>query len=331
MKRQMGAALIVAAGFGLGQADAAQSDVDGHVATARTAAGLDHPGTLTRLCVPNANDAAAGLRAAAASTAPPPPRVVPDRAVWYAEPRQVFDNLYFLGTKVHNSWALKTSQGLIIIDTLYNYASEAEIVDGLTKLGLNPATIKYVIISHGHGDHDEGAKLLQDRYGARIVMGGADWDMIEKAPPMPGGTPKRDIVASDGQKITLGDTTVTIVTTPGHTLGTLSMLFDVKEKGKTYTVAYVGGTAFNFPRDAARFDTYAASSKKFAKAAADAKASLIISNHSEFDLAYLKSRAVASGGASDTNPFLQNADTVARYFTVTSECAEAEKQRLLNR
>ena len=46
------------------------------------------------------------------------------------------------------------ADGIILIDTLYNYASEPEIVDGLTKLGLDPATVKYVIVSHGHGDHD---------------------------------------------------------------------------------------------------------------------------------------------------------------------------------
>jgi metallo-beta-lactamase class B len=99
-------------------------------------------------------------------------------------------------------------------------------VGGLKKLGLDPATVKYVIISHAHADHVGGAKLMQDRYGSRIVMGGPDWDSIERSVNgYPLGKPKRDIVADDGQKITLGDAAVTIVTTPGHTPGTLSMLF----------------------------------------------------------------------------------------------------------
>ena len=92
---------------------------------------------------------------------------------WYAEPAQVFDNVYWVGTKINSAWAIKTSAGIILLDTMYNYAAETEIVDGLKKLGLDPATIKYVIVSHGHGDHDEGAKLLQDKYGARVIMGGA--------------------------------------------------------------------------------------------------------------------------------------------------------------
>ena len=61
-----------------------------------------------------------------------------------------------MGTKIHSSWVLQTSQGLIVIDTLYAYAAEPEIVDGLKALGLDPKTIKYVIVSHGHGDHDQG-------------------------------------------------------------------------------------------------------------------------------------------------------------------------------
>ena len=52
-------------------------------------------------------------------------------------------------------------------------------------------------------------------------MSAADWDVIDRL----GGTkPTRDMVATDGQKLTLGDTTVTLYITPGHTPGTLSVL-----------------------------------------------------------------------------------------------------------
>ena len=118
----------------------------------------------------------------------------PDRANWYAPPLKVFDNLYWLGTRQHSSWALQTSAGLIIIDTNFAWATRPEIIDGLTKLGLNPNDIKYVIISHAHGDHDQGAAELQERYSAQVVMGAADWDATLKRPATaPGGVPKRDI------------------------------------------------------------------------------------------------------------------------------------------
>ncbi|HWY62946.1 MAG TPA: MBL fold metallo-hydrolase [Rhizomicrobium sp.] len=326
MKKHFGAALVMAAG--LVGANAAPDTVDSHVLAAQKAAGTDFPGTLARVCIQPAggSDATASARAAGARPASPTARVIPDRATWYAEPAKVFDNLYWVGSKVHSSWAIKTSAGIIIIDTLYNYASETEIVGGLKKLGLDPATIKYVIITHGHGDHDEGAKMLQDKFGAHIIMGAPDWDSITKANNMPGGVPKRDMVATDGQKLTLGDETVTIILTPGHTPGTLSMIFPVKDNGKTLMVAYSGGTAFNFPRDPAHFDTYIASAKKFQAAVKAAGATILVSNHSEFDDAYLKSRVARKPG--DVSPFVVGADAVQRYFTVTSECAEAAKLRL---
>ena len=138
----------------------------------------------------------------------------------------------------------------------------------MRKLGLDPATIKYAIITHAHGDHVGGAKLLQDRFRSRIVMGGPDWDLIERSVNgYPEGKPTRDIVAADGQKIVLGDGSVTIVTTPGHTPGTLSMLFTVKDNGKPLSVAYSGGTAFNFPSTVPNFDIYRPQRKMAAAAA----------------------------------------------------------------
>ena len=112
---------------------------------------------------------------------------------------KVFDNLYFVGTKIHSAWALTTSDGIVLIDTLFDYAIEPEIVEGLTTLGLDPRSIKYVLISHAHGDHDQGAALLQSRYGAKIVMGAADWDStLQRPATAPGGVPSATL--SSGPK-----------------------------------------------------------------------------------------------------------------------------------
>jgi len=317
MKKTLAALLLAAACAGA----SAQPAVDAHLAAAKKAEGMDFPGTLARLCVVPDAPVGGGSRFAG-------PRPIPERATWYAEPARMFDNLYWVGTKIHSAWALQTGQGIILIDTLYNYAVEPEIVQGLKKLGLNPATIKYVIVTHAHGDHDEGARLLQDRYGTHVVMGAPDWDLIEKSPDMPGGAPKRDIVAEDGQKITLGDSSVTIVTTPGHTMGTLSMIFTVKDHGKPVTVAYSGGTAFNFPKDVSRYDTYIASQKKMADAAKAAGATVLMSNHSEFDDAWERSRLIRLRRAGESHPYELGADAVQRYFAMTGECAMAMREKL---
>jgi len=322
MKMRVWDSLLLIGAFGCGYTHAQQSAtnrVDAHRRAAQRAAGLEYPGLLGRLCVVPPNKENSPPPSAPSATRRP----APDRSSWYAPPFKVFDNLYWVGTKIHSSWALKTSEGIILIDTLYNYASEPEIVDGLTKLGLNPATVKYVIVSHGHGDHDEGANLMQQRFHAHIIMGGPDWDAIEKAHPMPGGTPKRDMVATDGEKLTLGDTTATIVLTPGHTLGTLSLLFQVKDQGKPLNVVYSGGTAFNNQFDADRFQMYIDSQRKLARLAADSGVTVLLSNHSEFDDAYTKARLLASRRPGEPNPFEVGQESVARYFTTADECAQA--------
>ncbi len=294
------------------------------VAAAKRAAGLNYAGTFLRICVAPDNLHGAPTR----PPAPPGPRAVPDKATWYAEPYKVFDNLYFVGTKVHSSWALTTSQGIIIIDTLFDYAIDPEIVAGLGKLGLDPRDIKYVLISHAHGDHDQGAALLQSRYGAKVVMGSADWEStLQRPATYPGGVPKRDVaVGPEGLKLHLGDTTVDVVATPGHTPGTLSYLFPVKDGNRTLTVAYSGGTAFNFPPSAESFAIYRDSARKMKAAAKAAGASILMSNHTEFDGAYDRARiAQLPRAPGEKNPYETDPATVQRYFEVLDLCAEAQR------
>jgi metallo-beta-lactamase class B len=204
----------------------------------------------------------------------------------------------------------------------------AGVVDGLTTLGLDPRNIKYVLISHAHGDHDQGAALLQSRYGANVVMGTADWDStLQRPATAPGGVPKRDVaVGPEGRKITLGDTTVDVIATPGHTPGTLSYFFPVKEMGRTLTVAYSGGTAFNFPRRAENFAIYRDSQRKMIEIAEAAGATVLMTNHTEFDRAYDRVRiAQLARGPGEKHPYETDTATVLRYFEMAANCAEAQR------
>jgi metallo-beta-lactamase class B len=323
-------ALFAATAFTVEAQAPAPATPDSLVAAAKRAAGTDYSGTFVRVCVAPENLAGGAGRGGARGAAPPA-RVVPDRSSWYARPYKVFDNLYFIGTRIHSAWALTTSDGIIVIDTLFDYAIEPEMTEGLTALGLDPRTIKYVLISHAHGDHDQGAALLQARYGAKVVMGEADWEStLQRPATAAGGVPTRDIaVGAEGTKITLGDTTVTVVATPGHSPGTLSYVFNVRDEGRAVNVAYSGGTLTGaFGTNAARWDEYVASQRTIAKAAADAGATVILSNHSEYDGAYTRARLVPlKREVGENHPFVVGADGVQRYFTVMAECALASKLR----
>jgi metallo-beta-lactamase class B len=314
-------AVMAAVAVAPARAQPAGDTIEAHLAAAKKAAGRDFTGTLASLCI-----APATAPPRDATPGPPPP----DRASQYTDPAKVFDDLYFVGTKDRSSWVLPTSDGIILIDTTFDYEAEDVIVGGLKKLGLDPASVKYVIISHGHAGEVGGAKLMQDRFGSRIVMGEGDWEMIEQSVNrFPNGKPKRDIVATDGQQITLGDRTVTMVLTPGHTPGTVSLIFQVKDNGTPLTVAYAGGTEFNFINDVPHFDTYIASARKMAAAAASAGAAVLMTNQSEYDGAYTKIRLLAARRPGEPHPFRLGGDAVQRYFKVFDECAQVARLKLL--
>ena len=306
------------------------AQVAAHVSAAEMAAGNDFEGVFARVC------AQAPAPASAPAARPVGP---PERSTWYAEPVKVFDNLYFVGQSEYSAWAVTTSAGIIIIDTVFDYSVAIAVAGGLSKLGLDPKQIKYAIVSHGHGDHSGGAKYLQDTFGARIVLSADDWDLLERSN---GTKPRRDIVATDGMQLTLGDTTLTLYVTPGHTLGTLSTVIPVKDQGQSHVAVEWGGTAFNWMNNNGRgyitaqrparfwFDHYIASSARFRDIAKRSGADVLIANHTIFDGSKIKLPAMATRKPGEPHPYVIGVDGVQRYMTVVNECAQAGLARVAN-
>ena len=320
MHVSVGSAVAVALAVALVEA---QSDTKtAHRAAALKAAGQDHVALYKRICEPAATTAPAAQPARGATPAATAQRQPPPREQWHAEPVKVFDNLYFVGTREHGAWAVAGSEGIIVIDALYDYAVEDEVVGGLKTVGLDPAQIKYVIVSHGHGDHHGGAKLLQDRFGAQLVMGADDWALVEKDTRNP--RPKRDIVATDGMEIHVGDQKVTLYLTPGHTLGTISTLVPVKDGGRSHLAAAWGGTSFGATTPREQVNLYVNSAVRFRDIAAKAGADVLIGNHTAYDGNIAKTAALAKRRPGDPNPYVIGKEAVGRYLTVAEECARAE-------
>lgn len=307
-----------------------------HVAAAQAAAGTDFSALFDRLCPIPAPPATQG--GAARQSAPMRPSGPPPRSSWHADPVKVFDNLYFVGQTEYSAWAVLTSAGVIIIDPLFDYSVADEVVGGLETLKVDPATIKYVIVSHGHSDHAGGASFLQDRYKARVIVSEQDWDLMDQTKAS-WKKPRRDVVAKDGHEVTLGDTTLTLHLTPGHTLGTFSTIIPVRDGANRHTVAYWGGTAFNWLAnragyitkdrpDAFWFNHYIDSARKFRRTATGAKADVLLSNHTAFDGSTTKLPAMAKRRAGDPHPYVIGAEAVSRYLTVAEECAQAGLARV---
>ena len=290
--------------------------LEGYIRAATNAAGLDLFGILT-LCLPREPGGT--------------PRPADDRA----PPAKVFDNLYFLGMKSVSAWAVSTSDGLILIDTLDNQ-TEAEmfIEGGLQQLGLDPVQIKQIVITHGHADHYGGAQYLADKYKAELVMSETDWAFLEgpgaarPAQPDRGPIPKRGRAVKDGDRLTLGDTTIELYETPPHTPGTLSLIIPLKDGAMNRVGGLWGGTAFNFEPTGQNFSTYAASAERFAKIAAEKGVDVPLSNHPTYDDALIKIAAMKSR-TPDKHPFATGPMTMARFMTVAGSCAHARARALV--
>jgi metallo-beta-lactamase class B len=314
------AALLPALCLAQTPADAVAS----YVEAARAFAGSDHAFVFGRLC-----ETPMQAVNAAPVTAEVPgalPTIDPERE-WYAEPAQVFDDLYFLGQTAFSVWALRTPEGIILVDAIFDYSVEAEVIEGLRKLGIDTAEIRYLIVSHAHGDHSGGAAILQ-RHGARIVMSAADWELYENSNTADKAT--RDIVAHDGFQITLGGATVTTYLTPGHTHGTLSTVLPVHDDGVLHMAAVWGGTLFNFrdapddPRDL-RLRDYAQSAVHFQAMTAINGVDVLLSNHTAYDGTTVKLPILQQRQAGAPHPYVIGQDAVNRYLKVAESCAIAAR------
>lgn len=323
-----GVPLLMALGQTACSPPTAEEAVLEHVEAARFAAGNDHAFVFGQLC--EGPIEAVGAAPVTGAVPPALPSTDPDpERDWYTDPVQVFDDLFYLGQTRFAVWGLRTSEGIILVDAIFDYSVEDEVIGGLERLGIDPAEIRYVIISHAHGDHSAGAGILQQQYGAQVVMSEADWELYETT-GREAVKATRDIIATDGYEIRLGDHVVRTYLTPGHTHGTISTILPVHDGGEEHMAALWGGTLFNFrdspddPRQDRLVD-YAESARHFREVAGAAGADIILSNHPPYDGSTVKIPMLAQRGAGDPHPYVLGQDAVTRYLTVAEECAVAAR------
>lgn len=251
-------------------------------------------------------------------------------------PLKVMDNLYFVGQNSASTWAITTSEGIVLIDAQHN-GEEAEkiIAGGLREVGLDPADIKYVVISHSHGDHFGGANYLKDTYGARLLASKEDWDVMEEmrnAPPPAAAqgaptrgpaawarlAPNRDVEIEDGQAFKLGDTTLNFYVTPGHTPGTLAVVFETTDQGLPHVAAFYG--SLGMPAALEDKKIVLASIARFKGIAEEAGVDTLISSHQTRDLSLHNLEILRLRRAGDPNPFVVGKVGYQRYMDIQNAC-----------
>lgn len=167
------------------------------------------------------------------------------------EPYQAFDNVYNVGICWVSAWLIKTSDGPVLIDTLYGVYTD-QLIENIKKIGVNPADIKMVLLTHGHFDHVGGVSKLKSVTHAKFVMTKEGWSEAQADAQKSQGKPgawtmpaAADILVKDGDVLSVGDTKFYAYATPGHTWGTTSYVVDVKDGDKTYRAITVGGLGLN--------------------------------------------------------------------------------------
>jgi len=281
-----------------------------HVAAAMALAKSDLVAEAKAFCTPTGPQREALARQAAGL----PP--IPDRVL---EPIRIFENLYYIGFNDVGAWAIPTSAGIILFDSLNNGDEARDIlVPGLKKVGLDPAQIKYVIMAHGHADHYGGGLYLQNTYHPRILMGAPDWDTVVASTRPDRPQMKRDMDVTDGQTITLGDTTVTLVLTPGHTPGTITMLFPVKHRGRTHTAMLFGGSP------SPTLESLAAGEHVFNDFAKKQNAESALGSHPGIQMNTLPlMEKLQQQYPTGAHPLLMGPERFGRYLSIMLECGRA--------
>lgn len=212
------------------------------------------------------------------------------------DPFRIVGGTYYVGTYHECSHLIDTGDGLILIDTGSENGAYL-LVDSIYRLGFCPADIKYIVLTHWHGDHAEAAAGIAAVSGAKILIGKEDAEKVKRY-----CTP--DLLLQDGDTLSLGRITIRFMHTPGHTKGTMSFFYDEEEDGKTLRVGSFGGAGANtlakgkYDFDGAR-EAYYASLARLREEHVD----VFIGNHAWNNDTYTKAVALKGG----KNPFINPA------------------------
>lgn len=165
------------------------------------------------------------------------------------EPFRIIGNVYYVGASEVTSFLIATPKGHILLDGGFA-GTAAQIKGNIEKLGFKLKDVKILLNSQAHYDHAGGLAELKRSTDAEMLASEADKMLLER-----GGkgdfhlgdwgdfeTVNVDKIIKDGEKISLGGTTVKALLTPGHTKGCTTWMLETEENNREYKVVFVGST-----------------------------------------------------------------------------------------
>ncbi len=210
---------------------------------------------------------------------------MPDTS-WFTH-AQIFDDVLIVANCSTSCFVLKTTEGLILIDAIYPKVEMYNaIVEAIKDIGWDPNDIKKLVITHGHFDHCGCGKWIVENFHAETYLSKIDdefWRDVPFFPDRPDTWKDFDIdhYVEDGDEITLGETTIKVLFTPGHTPGGLSYIFPVHENGVRHMAGMWGGT--NPPATIEGIVQYFYSLEHFLNETKKYRCDVTINNHPTMD------------------------------------------------
>jgi metallo-beta-lactamase class B len=266
--------------------------------------------------------------------------------------QRLFDNFYWIGNTGIGAWLITSNDGYILFDTM-NSEDDARniIIPAIKKLNLDPMKIRYLVFGHNHFDHTGGGEYIQRLTGAKAVMHRDDWELYLKSSGRPGSgrggrgggaqaassappaapapaTPlpkmKRDVDATDGATLTVGDVTATIFTMTGHTPGSIGMVVPVKYQGREHPILLVtAGTDVNTRGD------FVGGYEHIWDEAIKRKVENVMQSHPNTNMNLLaRTKYVNDNYPPAKNPLLYGAERTERYINIMRNCTLARMEIL---
>jgi len=223
-------------------------------------------------------------------------------------PHRIMGNLYYVGTEPLASFLVTTPEGHILINS--DFESTVPVLEAnVEALGFDFADVRIVLGSHAHGDHMQGDALVKELTGASVMA------MAEDVPALramrPGGREHPiDRVLHDGDRVSLGGTTLVAHLTPGHTQGCTSWELELEEDGATYTALIVGSFGVNPGYVLVGNAEYPEIADDYRRTFAAARAldvDVFLGSHGAFYGLPEKHAALLRRGPGDPNPFVDPA------------------------
>jgi metallo-beta-lactamase class B len=269
--------------------------------------------------------------------------------------QRLFDNFYWIGNTGIGAWLITSNDGYILFDTM-NSEDDAKniIIPAMQKLKLDPMKIKYLVFGHNHFDHTGGGQYIQKLTGAKAVMHRDDWELYLKStgrggggrgrgrgadapgetaaapPPTPAAPaaplPKmtRDIDATDGMTLKVGDVTATIFQMTGHTPGSIGMVVPVRYQGRPHPILLVtAGT------DVRNREAFVGGYEHIWDEAIKMKVENVMQAHPNTNMNLLaRTKYVHDNYPPAKNPLLYGAARTERYINIMRNCTLARMEIL---